>query len=229
MAARMIRVMQRVVIFSHGFGVQKDDRGLFPDIIAALPDATAIMFDYNEIDEAANALTVTPLDWQADMLRKVVAEAREAEPGATIDLVCHSAGCMVAALAQPEGVRKVICTTPNPTADAIAKVVRWKERLGVEFNPEQTTAIPRKDGSTTLVPPAYWKSLDAVGDVQELYNAYAERTELVIITATQDEVLGDVRFDHLAPNIRIIEMATGHNFEGEARSKLAALIAEELQ
>jgi hypothetical protein len=43
---------KHIVIYSHGFGVRKDDRGLFTDIAATLPSAEHIMFDYNQVDEA---------------------------------------------------------------------------------------------------------------------------------------------------------------------------------
>jgi hypothetical protein len=43
-----------IVIFSHGFGVGKDDRGLFTDIADSLKNVESVMFDYNDIDEAKN-------------------------------------------------------------------------------------------------------------------------------------------------------------------------------
>ena len=42
---------EQVVVYSHGFGVRKDDRGLFTDIAAALPEAESVMFDYGSWDE----------------------------------------------------------------------------------------------------------------------------------------------------------------------------------
>lgn len=33
------------IIFSHGFGVKKDDRGLFSDIASALTGAESVLFE----------------------------------------------------------------------------------------------------------------------------------------------------------------------------------------
>lgn len=218
---------KRVIIYSHGFGVRKDDRGLFTDIAASLPDAEHIMFDYNQIDEAANTMTVAPLTEQAEMLRRKVAEVRAANPDAVIDLVCHSQGCIVAAIANVPGIRKTIFTAPPPDADVEEKIKRWRVRYGTQFTTAGTSYLERKDGTTTIVPPKYWASLKDL-DVQQLYNTLAASTKLVVITATDDEVLGEVVFDKLVPNIKIIEMATGHNFEGDARGELVNTITDEI-
>ncbi|HJQ07868.1 MAG TPA: NUDIX domain-containing protein [Candidatus Saccharimonadales bacterium] len=218
---------RHIVIYSHGFGVRKDDRGLFTDIAASLPNAEHIMFDYNQVDDRANTLTVAPLTEQAKKLRQVAAEVEAANPDAVIDLVCHSQGCVVAAIAKPTGLRKTVFTAPPPDVDIEDKIRRWRVRYGTTFTTKGVTYLERKDGSTTIVPPAYWISLKNL-DAQELYNTLAENTDLVIITATQDEVLGEVALDKLAPNIKVIEMATGHNFEDKARPKLTRIITAAL-
>lgn len=219
---------KHIIIYSHGFGVRKDDRGLFTDIAAALPDAENIMFDYNKVDEAANTLTTAALDVQAQKLLDVIAKARAEHPDATIDLIAHSQGCVVAALAKPEGMRKTIFTAP-PTRvlDTERKIKEICEQYYITFTKNDTIRIPRKDGSTTIIPPEYWRVRDGL-DAQSMYNELAKQTELIIITATEDEVLGSVHFDHLDPNIKIVEMKTGHNFEGEGRAKLIKMIGQEL-
>lgn len=50
-------LMKRVIVYSHGFGVRKDDRGLMTDIAHALPGYEHILFDYNDFNEAANEMT----------------------------------------------------------------------------------------------------------------------------------------------------------------------------
>ncbi len=217
-----------LIIYSHGFGVRRDDRGLFTDIAAALPDAEHILFDYSKVDEAANTLTVAALDVQAQKLLDFTAKARAEHPDATIDLIVHSQGCVVAALAKPEGIRKTIFTAP-PTRvlDTELKIREICEQYDISFTKNDTIRIPRKDGSTTIIPPDYWRVRDGL-DAQNLYNDFAKQTELTIITATEDEVLGSVQFDHLDSNIKIVQMKTGHNFEGEGRTELMRTIGEEL-
>lgn len=218
---------KRVVVYSHGFGVRKDDRGLFIDIAASLPNAEHIMFDYNLIDDAANTLTVVALTEQAKKLQQKVAEVQTNNPDSIIDLVCHSQGCLVAALASISSIRKTIFTAPPPDADIEEKIKRWRTRYGTQFTTKDTSYLERKDGSTTVVPAKYWSSLEGL-NAQELYTNLAAQTELIIITATQDEVLGEVIFNKLLPKIKVIEVAGGHNFEGDARPKLTSLIENEL-
>ena len=218
---------KHVIIYSHGFGVRKDDRGLFTDIAAALPGAAHVMFNYSQIDDAANTLTATPLADQAAKLAQKIAAVQAANSGAIIDLVCHSQGCLAAAMANIPGIRKTIFTAPPPDANVEDKIKRWRVRYGTQFTTEGTSYLERKDGSITIVPPEYWLSLKDL-DAQELYNTFAGNTELVIITATEDEVLGEVALDKLIPSVRVIRMSAGHNFEGKARTQLAAIIASEL-
>jgi isopentenyldiphosphate isomerase len=215
---------KRIIIYSHGFGVRKDDRGLFTDIAASLPNIEHILFDYNEVDEAANTLTVAALDVQAQKLLDVIAKTCAQHPHATIDLIAHSQGCVVAALAQPQGIRKTIFTAPpNKVVDTERKIQEYCKKYDITFTKEDTIRLPRRDGSTTIIPPDYWRVRDGL-DVQEMYSQLAKQTDLTIITATEDEVLGEVIFDHLDSDIKIIPMATGHNFEGAGRSKLTEII-----
>jgi hypothetical protein len=206
---------EHIIIYSHGFGVEKDDRGLFTDIAASLPNAMHSMFDYNDIDHENNTMTAAPLDVQAKKLNDVINDARLKYPDATIDIIAHSQGCLTVSLAKPTGIRKVIFTTPPDEADMEKKMRQW----GSEFSTAETSYLARRDGSTTIVPPEYWVSIKSL-DAQKLYNDLATTAELTIITATEDEVLNEVVFDKLSKDIQIIEMATGHNFEGESRDKL---------
>lgn len=220
---------QRLIIYSHGFGVHKDDRGLFTGIAAALPDVEHVMFDYNKVDETANILTVAPLDEQAPKLKQKIAEAKSRFPDAVIDLIAHSQGCVVAALAKPEGIRKAIfIAAPMQVMDTEVMIRRVCAERGITFDKAQTIRLPRKDGSTTIIPPSYWIAAAADLDAQELYNEFAKQAELTILTATEDEVLGIVHFDRLDPGIKIVAMRTGHNFEDEGRAELITAIGQGL-
>ena len=220
---------KHLIIYSHGFGVRKDDRGLFTDIAAALPDVQHIMFDYNKVDEAANTLTVAALDVQTQKLLDVIAKARAEHPDAIIDLIAHSQGCVVAALAKPQGIRKTIfAAPPTQVLDTEHKIKDICEQYGISFTKTDTIRIPRKDGSVTIIPPDYWRVRDSL-DAQSMYNEFAKQTSLTVITATEDEVLGSVHFDHLDSSTKIIEMQTGHNFENEGRSELTHFLSKELR
>src|SRR5688572_1203476 len=99
---------KHIVLYSHGFGVRQDDRGLFTAIAQALPNTKHVMFDYCPVNEKANTLTAKPLPDQVQRLRKILNNVRAIHPDAVVDIICHSQGCVVAALLKPRGIRKII-------------------------------------------------------------------------------------------------------------------------
>lgn len=224
----MTHTTQHFIIFSHGFGVRKEDRGLFTAISKALPDAESVLFDYNPIHERSNTLTATPLHEQAQKLRKVINSVRADFPEATIDLVCHSQGCVVVGMVKPRGIRKTIMLTP-PTDMSEARVVKQlSARMETPLDVTVRTRLLRSDGSTTVIHPEYWQSLGGIKPIK-LYNLLARVTTLRIINAKQDEVLGDVSFEGIDPNISLVNLDGGHNFDDEdSRNRVIYILQKEL-
>ena len=217
-----------VVVYSHGFGVRKTDRGLFSAIANTLPEALNILFDYNPVHEASNTLTVKPLQEQALKLRKVINNARAEFPGAVIDLVCHSQGCVVAGLVKPRDIRKVIMLTPPDDISAARIIEQLGERKGIAIDVAARTRLPRADGSTTVIHPEYWQGLAGIDPIK-LYNRLARFTALRIINARQDEVLGKVNFEALNPAISLVTLDGNHNFDDEeARKRMLYILQKEL-
>jgi hypothetical protein len=216
----------RLIIYSHGFGVRKDDRGLFIDIATAMPEATHIMFDYNQVDESTGNLTVAPLNKQAERLGQVIAETRANNPTAVIDLICHSQGCVVASLLKPQGIRKIIFTGP-PAELSVEDMVRlFANRPGSEVNLNGVSQLKRADFSITNVPQEYWKSIENIDPIAR-YNELARVTSLTVINAIEDEIIGSKDFSGLAANVAVVEIKTGHNFEGAGRRQLIDAIKKE--
>ncbi len=217
-----------IIIYSHGFGVRKTDRGLFTAIADALPDTKSILFDYNPVHEESNTITVKPLHDQALKLRKIINEVRAEYPYAVIDLVCHSQGCVVAGLLKPRDIRKVIMITP-PDDMSEATVVEQLGR-GKETTIDVTTRtrLDRTDGSTTVIHPEYWQGLSGIKPVK-LYNNLARFTQLRIINAKQDEVLGVQTFEGIDPTVSCVALNGNHNFdEEEARKQILYILQKEL-
>lgn len=215
------------IIYSHGFGVMKDDRGLFTDIEDMLPDFHHVMFDYNTIDEMHNTLTATPLDKQAAMLHEKIASTRSQFPSRRISIIAHSQGCVVAAMAAPHDIDNVIFLAP-PTQFLGIKRSKLAERPGTVIEPDGTIYYPRRDGSTTIIREDYWKSRDGIDPIA-LYNTLATTTHLTIITATHDEVLSATDFSGLVDKIKIIELPADHDFTGGIRENLVSHIKDLLQ
>jgi hypothetical protein len=211
----------------HGLGVRKENRGLAPDIVASLPDTEHLMFDYNKIDEANNTLTVVPLDKQVEMLTDVFDRTRKNNPTATIDLICHSQGCIVAALAKLNA-RKTILLAPQIQKFSLRDY--FEHRNG--SMEDDIIAIPRSDGSTTLIGQDYMQSYDALtDDISSLFSNLSSVTNLTIIEAIGDEVLGKQDYSGImkSGNVKIVEIHSDHNFKNEARQGVIDILRKVLK
>jgi hypothetical protein len=215
---------KHVIVYSHGFGVRKDDRGLFTDIANALPEATHIMFDYNVIDEQANTLTVSPLQAQVQKLREQLSHF---DGDITVDIVAHSQGCVVAALAKPQNVRKILCLAPPDNVDVNRLINFFGSRDGSDINLDGQSQIPRRDGSTTIIPAAYWQSLKGL-DVIRLYNRLPDLAQVKFLIANEDEVLGMTNFDKTDERIDLVQLSGNHDFTGDDRQHLVDLVKNEI-
>lgn len=216
---------KHIIVFSHGFGVRKDSRGLFTDIARFLDSSEFRMFDYDEVDDIHNTLTLRPLKSRASLLAQVLTEVRYSNPNAVIDLIAHSQGCIVAGLAKPVGIRKAILLAPPFRTGTARLMKRFEEHSGSEVNLEGVSRLPRRDGSTTLVPAEYWKDLDNIDPVH-LYNDFPKISKLTVIEASQDEVLDYKNLVGLDSKIKVVHLNGDHNFTGEAREGLLKTIKE---
>lgn len=209
---------RRTIIYSHGFGVERDARGMFTDIAAAFPEAENILFDYNIQNRAENTLMVRPLSEQKDILLAEIAQAKARFGNVPIDIIAHSIGSVVMALARPEEIRRTAFLAP-PLELASSSFQRFASRPGSIINPDGLSRLARRDGSFTLVPAAFWKEREAIDPVA-LFNVLSEMTELIIILANQDDVVSAERKSLLSPQIRIIAIDGDHDFRSESRAHL---------
>jgi hypothetical protein len=212
---------KHIIIYSHGFGVKKDDRGLFPDIADGLPDIEHILFNYNQVDEENNRLLVVPIEQQVQKLTDVFAQTKRENPNAKIDIIAHSFGCIIAALAKLPAYQTIFLVPSVATVSAEEKFRTYIMRYpGVTVKNNKMT-IPRRDGSTTIIRKEYWPSFDDIPDVPSLYNAIPN---LTIIGAIEDEVIGRQDYSKIADGVKIIEIHADHNFKNDSRRELVKVI-----
>lgn len=211
--------MKQALIFSHGFGVKADARGMFPKIAAAFPDHEAVMFNYNEILSNGDTV-VAPLDEQAKKLQEVINDTDADE----IMLVCHSQGSIIAGLVNLSKVAKVVLLAPPVVASMQRVIDKVAKRSGAELNLDGVSKLPRTDGTTTLLPKEYMASLDAV-DPLELYKKVANDKPTVIIRATEDQVLGMTNVDEVGA-ATLIDIPADHDFTDKARDELIKTLRE---
>lgn len=206
------------IIFSHGFGVEKDARGLFSAIAAALPNANPILFDYNIPDRKENTLTVRPLREQATLLLTEIAQSKERFPDTPIDIIAHSLGCIVTALAAPKQIHRTLFLAP-PLEIKSASLDRFADRPGSVINLEGLSRLARRDGSFTLVPAEFWRERSAIDPIT-LFNTFADQTELTILQAEQDEVVGAGDLSRISEKVQLIALPGDHDFRGDSRQEL---------
>ena len=200
---------------------------MFTDIASTLPYQT-ILFDYNTYDQRTNTLTVAPLTSQAKKLGEVITEVRSQNPDATIDLICHSQGCVTAGLLKPLGLHKIILLGPPATLSAERMAKIFGNRPGSHIDIQGVSRFARTDGSTTIVPKEYWPSIENVDPVA-LFNELRTEAGVIIIKANQDQIITQADFTKLSPSIHIIGIDGDHDFTGDARPKLIQIIMDELE
>ncbi len=217
---------KHIVIFSHGFGVRQDARGLFSDIVARLPNCECILFDYNTFNEAAKTVTVRPLSEQTKLLEAQVEAVRARHPDAIIDLVCHSQGGVVAGLAQFEtfNVRKAILLVPPESMNFERMLQNFQSRPGTVIDLDGMSRLARRDGSFTLVPAEYFRERVAI-DPMKLYERLSESVEVILIKAREDEILGQTDFSSL-DRVRVAHLTGNHDFAGVARTGLVSEVVK---
>lgn len=205
------------IIFSHGFGVRADARGLFNEISAAFPEFESVLFDYNTLAEDGNTI-VTPIDQQVEIL-----ESKLKNVDGDSYLIAHSQGCMIAALAKLPRLKGVILLTPPKITNMNRVIDKMKVRPGSVVNLDGMSKYTRSDGKLTYIPKEYIESLGILESNDALYQSLSEHSLVTIIKANDDHVLGATDFSDLN-NTRIIDLPGDHEFTGGERFGLIKIL-----
>ena len=214
---------KHIVIFSHGFGVTKDSRGMFTDIVSMFgDDIECVLFDYNIIDESANTITIRPFSEQKNILENIINETKIKNPNAVIDIITHSQGCIITGLVNPTGIRKVILLAPPFDLKMKKLIELFKQRPGTEINFDGVSKLARNDGTVSIVPKDFWQEASHINPI-DIYNNLALSNDVTIVNANQDEILSTNNFLEIK-NIKVINIDGNHNFNGGYRNGLLETI-----
>jgi len=211
--------MKKTVLFAHGFGVMKDARGMFTQIAEglSLQGIDPVLVDLNVRDATGN-IVLNSFSAQVDILRRARAEIKEGE----VYLLCHSQGCVIAALAQLPQIHKTIFLAP-PIGNNYTKTIEYFSKNPLTtIDMEGTSRLARRDGTFTIVPPGYWAERKGL-DIQKLYQEYCSKNVVCVVKATQDEIVSNEGLEEIFREAEIIAVEAGHDFKGEAREPLIAL------
>lgn len=208
------------IVFSHGFGVKADARGMFTQIADTFPQHNFVFFDYNKILENGD-IEVAPLNVQTQILQEKLNQQNE-----EVVLIAHSQGSIVTGMVELKNVRKVVLLAP-PVVMSMRRVVdKLMNKPNAVIDLDGVSKLPRSDGTTTHISKEYIASIDGVNPL-ELYQSIANTVETVIVRCTEDEVLGltNVNEVHSAKHI---DVKSDHDFNGDARQELLAILKKEL-
>lgn len=220
--------MKHKILFVHGFGVKKDARGMFSEMRDSFERDTNIactLVDLNTVENGSNDIYLNPLSKQEEILKQVYGEL--ASDDSTIDLICHSQGCVVGSMAKLPNIRQVFLLAP-PTDNDVEKTIHsFLERDGTKIDLMGESILMRKDGSRTFVPKEYWDEREGLDYITE-YTALSKRDKVTVILGKQDEVVSNEKIAESLPDATVIIIDGNHNFEGPSRQELIEVIKNNL-
>jgi len=206
--------MSKYLVFSHGFGVKKDSRGMFTEIAEKFPEYKPVMFDYNLINNETNEVTVEPYSKQSELLNAELNSIYKYDTDAEITLICHSQGCIIPCLIKDIKIERAILLAPPKILGS-----KMSRNKNAEKTKHGEFRIPRKDGTTTIVTKEFVEELDKTFPL-ELYSNLSRLTNSYAVIAKQDKILKDSDLSALADKIKIYEIEGDHNFTGIDRKGL---------
>lgn len=123
--------------------------------------------------------------------------------------------------------KTILLAPPTRFLGSEAKLKQMSEREGTVIE-NGVVSYPRRDGSTTIIKQDYWQSRDKISDPIALYNHLSQETEVTVIEALSDEVLGESDYSALSDKVLHVQQEANHDFTNEARSVLLNNIGEVL-
>jgi hypothetical protein len=213
-----------VTLYSHGFAVDKESRGLFKDIVTSMPTVRHELVDLNEMRNEGHYIYVRPINEQTDILKRKLADLFTTLPDNTrLDMVCHSLGCLTAALAVESGVHRIILVSPPFDISIEHMKKAFADHPGVTLDIDGDSVFVRKDGVTAVVPREYWLSIMNIYP-RHLYEQLANKTDVRIIFAAQDKQREPNQITPSISGAREYGLDGDHNFTHLSRQTLVATV-----
>lgn len=220
------RKTNRVTIFVHGFGTNKDEGfNFFKELSKYLKEDTlSIRFDLSGYGKSEGIDHEFQLQKAAGDLDTILRFAKKTYPECQLAIVSHSLGCFVTALRSPFGVKRTVFTgIPNSKPDSLLKTIqeRIKSKNG-QINENDISIYPRTDGSIQSIGKDFWSTVSNFQPT-EFLQEYGAKTRLLVLKPLQDEIVPNKYFKEYSKikNIEYEEMDGDHNFsKKEDRTKV---------
>lgn len=218
----------KVIIFSHGFGVDRTDRGLLTDIGNVLKEEFLIIrFDYNEIIPNKNAMYVFPPSLQAKMLDHVYQYLSKTFSPFHVSIIAHSMGCVIASMSKLPQLDNLILLSPPLNSPYTSLINNVSDRPGTKINQTDISIIQGSDQSHTFVPPEFWPEMKTIDPLQQ-YQQFISTTQVFAIRPLQDKILKAEPYARLQQMLHhhYYELKGNHEFAPPHRQKLIDTIQQ---
>lgn len=218
-----------VILFSHGFGIRKDNLGLFTFLSQKLESLgyKTVLFDYYEYNEETKEVFTIPFSKHAEILQKQLDKVKEENPGKDIKIIAQSQGCIIPTFCDVTGVSQILGISPFFLTDRDEVLARYSARQGSTTDFGSISIRKHSDGKVTVIPPEYWTERFNT-DQYELYNSLALKTSLTLICGLEDELIKSADTSKLK-NIKIINTSGDHDFTGEYKESLYNILLQEIE
>jgi len=148
-----------VVILVHGFGVTKEEGGMFDELAENLSDIGILVyrFDFSGCGESEGDYSETSLTKLEDDLSKILdfVKSQPKVDDSRIGILSQSLGTSTTVALEPK-VKSIIL---------MGSVAHPKEILtdifGDDYNPDGVSTVVRSSGRITKVKPQFWKDFDS--------------------------------------------------------------------
>jgi len=212
---------KQCILFSHGFGVGRDSRGMFTDLVEPLSDQyVCILFDYTRIDEQNNT-HVYSYSLMQKTLRAIIEYITDNYSFSQTHLVAHSMGCILGMEQAMEfETRVLLAPSATPLGGRLKQY--FLNRSGTVENPDGSLAALRSDGKTTTVSDVFFTELE-FRDPCVIYRNAPGKTHVLV--AQDDEILGETEsiLQSIA-HLDITSVQGDHNFTQDQRLILVKYI-----
>lgn len=170
------------VILAHGFGVRKEEGGMFDEIAKRLSETGILVyrFDFSGCGESEGDYSQTSLTKLKNDLKEILRFVRNQEKvdGTKVGILAQSFGTSVTVALEPD-VKAIILM-----GSLSEPIKSFSEYFGEGYNPEGVSVIRRSNGRTTRVGPQFWKDFNNHNLLKSIKNI---KCPILFIHGSEDE------------------------------------------
>ncbi len=219
----------KAIFFSHGFGVNRNARGLFTDIENTVKqEFLCIRFDYNQILDNGDMI-IDSYSNMANTFLKVMDYIEDTYSVNRRYIIAHSLGCTIVAIAMPKNIEHAILLAPPIYPPYNEWLSYFGKRDGTKINPNGISILVRSDGKKSLITKGCLDDAKKIIPIEK-YKTLSETTKLSFIKPADDILVKDSYNEiYSINNVRVIEQKGDHDFSNTARQELLLNIKHLLQ